>query len=76
MIEDPESRRDERGEDEGLRLLEREGLIKRLGPERKKVKDAIALAHRDLSTARTILTTDHDWAYTIAYNAVLQAAGH
>ena len=53
--------------------LEREGLIKRLPPDKKKVRDAIALAHRDLRTSRTILSTDHDWAYTIAYNAVLQA---
>jgi len=53
--------------------LEREGLIKRLPPDKKKVRDAIALAHRDLRTSRTILSTDHDWAYAIAYNAVLQA---
>jgi uncharacterized protein (UPF0332 family) len=53
--------------------IEREGLIKKLPYDRKKVDDAIALAHRDLRTSRTILTTDQDWAYTIAYNAVLQA---
>jgi len=53
--------------------IEREGLIKRLPYDRKKVNDAIALAHRDLMTSRTILNTDRDWAYTIAYNAILQA---
>jgi uncharacterized protein (UPF0332 family) len=53
--------------------IERDGLIKRLPYDRKKVEDAIALAHRDLRTARTILNTDRDWAYTIAYNAILQA---
>jgi uncharacterized protein (UPF0332 family) len=53
--------------------IERDGLIKRLPFDRKKVEDAIALAHRDLRTARTILNTDRDWAYTIAYNAILQA---
>jgi len=53
--------------------LERDGLIKRLPVDQKKVRDAIALAHRDLKTARAIQKTDHDWAYTIAYNAVLQA---
>lgn len=53
--------------------LERDGLIKRLPYDGKKVKDAIALAHRDLMTARTILNVDRDWAYTIAYNAILQA---
>jgi uncharacterized protein (UPF0332 family) len=53
--------------------LEREGLIRKLPVDKKKVQDAIALAHRDLRTSRTILPTDYDWAYTIAYNAVLQA---
>jgi uncharacterized protein (UPF0332 family) len=53
--------------------IEREGLVKKLPYDRKKVTDAIALAHRDLRTARTILNTDRDWAYTIAYNAILQA---
>jgi uncharacterized protein (UPF0332 family) len=53
--------------------LEREGLIRRLPVDGRKVQDAIALAHRDLKTSRTILQTDHDWAYNIAYNAVLQA---
>jgi uncharacterized protein (UPF0332 family) len=53
--------------------LEREGLIKRLPVNRKKVADAMALAHRDAKTSRAILASDQDWAYTIAYNAVLQA---
>jgi uncharacterized protein (UPF0332 family) len=53
--------------------LEREGLIKRLPVDAKKVSDARGHARRDLETARAILKTDHDWAYTIAYNAVLQA---
>jgi uncharacterized protein (UPF0332 family) len=53
--------------------LEREGLIRKLPYDRKKVKDAVALARRDLVTCRAILPTDTDWAYTIAYNAVLQA---
>ena len=53
--------------------LVREGLIKKLPVDRKKVTDAIALAHRDVTTSRILLATDHDWAYTIAYNAILQA---
>lgn len=53
--------------------LEREGLIKKLPVDQKKVTDAIALAHRDVTTSRLLLTSDQDWAYTIAYNAVLQA---
>ncbi|MHB8164000.1 MAG: HEPN domain-containing protein [Methanoregula sp.] len=53
--------------------LERLGLIRKLPVDRKKVDDALAHARRDLATAGTILANDQDWAYTIAYNAVLQA---
>lgn len=53
--------------------LEREGLIRKLPYDRKKVDDAMIHAHRDLATARTIFPADRDWAYTIAYNAVLQS---
>jgi uncharacterized protein (UPF0332 family) len=53
--------------------LEREGLVKRLPVDRKKVADSMELAHRDAKTCRAILISDRDWAYTIAYNAVLQA---
>lgn len=53
--------------------LERLGLIKRLPRDPKKVADAMALAHRDIGTARTLLSTDCGWAYNIAYNATLQA---
>ncbi|MDO9036011.1 MAG: hypothetical protein Q7U51_12500 [Methanoregula sp.] len=49
------------------------GLIRKLPIDRKKVDDALAHAHRDLITAGTIIANDQDWAYTIAYNAVLQA---
>jgi uncharacterized protein (UPF0332 family) len=53
--------------------LERDGLIKKLPVDRKKIRDAMALAHRDVKTSRAILANNHDWAYTIAYNAILQA---
>ncbi len=33
----------------------------------------MALARRDIETARRLLPTDCDWAYNIAYNAALQA---
>ena len=55
--------------------LLRQGLIKRLPVDAKKVNDALAHARRDLATAGTLVASDQDWAYTIAYNAVLQAAG-
>ena len=53
--------------------LERQGLIKKLPADRKKVDDAVLHAYRDIKPARAVLSTDYDWAYTIAYNAGLQA---
>jgi uncharacterized protein (UPF0332 family) len=53
--------------------LKREGLIKTLPIDQRKVEDARALALRDVATARTLLDSNQDWAYNIAYNAVLQA---
>ena len=53
--------------------LEQQGLIKKLPVDQKKVQDTCDLAHRDIKTAHYMLDSDYDWAYTIAYNAVLQA---
>jgi uncharacterized protein (UPF0332 family) len=53
--------------------LKREGLIKTLPIDQRKVEDARALALRDVATARTLLDSNQDWVYNIAYNAVLQA---
>lgn len=53
--------------------LEREGLIRKIPVDRKRVAELLALARRDVATSRTLLTSSHDRAYTIAYNAVLQA---
>jgi hypothetical protein len=54
--------------------LEREGLIRRLPPEPRRVDEALALADRDLAVAGRMLELDPDWAYAIAYNAMLQAS--
>lgn len=53
--------------------LKRQGLIKTLPIDQKKIQDARALALRDMTTARSLLESNQDWAYNIAYNAVLQA---
>jgi len=48
----------------------------RLKPGRfsqKQVADRLGLARRDLATARRLMPDDHDWALSIAYNAMLQA---
>jgi uncharacterized protein (UPF0332 family) len=53
--------------------LQRQGFIKTVPVDRKKIQDARDLALRDIATSQTILANNQDWAYTIAYNAVLQA---
>jgi len=53
--------------------LEREGYIKRLSVDKKKVEDALNLAKRDIKIAKSVLRDDDDWAFSIAYNAMLQA---
>ena len=53
--------------------LKRQGLIKILPVDQKKIENARTLALRDVTTARTLLDSNKDWAYNIAYNAVLQA---
>jgi uncharacterized protein (UPF0332 family) len=52
--------------------LEREELIKKLPVNKKKVEDTMQLAGRDIKTARAMLPQDQDWAFSIAYNAMLQ----
>ncbi len=39
-----------------------------------KVRDSYALAQRDITTSKRLLDEDPDWAFSIAYNAILQAA--
>jgi hypothetical protein len=40
--------------------LERQGFVKKLPVDQKKINDALALAERDLATARSLLLTDKD----------------
>jgi hypothetical protein len=53
--------------------LKRQGLIKSLPVDQKKIEAARALALRDVATTRTLLDSNQDWAYNITYNTVLQA---
>jgi uncharacterized protein (UPF0332 family) len=53
--------------------LERKGYIKRLPVDRKKVLASLQLAERDITVAQGMLGENHDWAFSIAYNAILQA---
>ena len=48
--------------------------IKAYRAKPEEVKRLLRVAARDLATAERNLPDDRDWAYSIAYNAVLQAA--
>ena len=39
----------------------------------KKIEDSLNLAKRDVNVARSVLNENCDWAFSIAYNAMLQA---
>jgi len=51
--------------------LESDGLIVRFEATNQELENCILLAERDLSVADS--TADADWAFNIAYNAMLQA---
>ena len=57
----------------GLNELERKGYVKRLPIDMKKIEDSLNLAKRDVNVARSVLEENSDWAFSIAYNAMLQA---
>lgn len=49
------------------------GLIKPFKTSRSQIRSRIELAKRDIRTARVTMAHDRDWAFGIAYNAILQA---
>ena len=49
------------------------GLIKRFKESPSQVKNRIELAKRDIKSARAMMANDRDWAFAMAYNAILQA---
>ena len=55
-------------------VLLSEGRIKRHAPDRKGIKNLLSVAQRDSAIAAQTLAIDPDWAFTIAYNSVLQAS--
>lgn len=54
--------------------LEREGLIRKAPIDLDKVNDSIELAKRDIETSESLIGSSPDWAYSIAYNAMLQSS--
>jgi len=56
-----------------LSELIKEGRIREFDAEPEEVVQTLGLAERDLKTANSILENDQDWAFNIAYNAILQS---
>jgi uncharacterized protein (UPF0332 family) len=54
--------------------LLRSGCIRREAVSAAEVRQALKLAERDLRVARKLMGEEFDWGFTVAYNAVLQAA--
>jgi len=54
--------------------LIKEKRIKEGKYSKKQIDDCLNLARRDIRTARKLLSDNTDWAFNIAYNAMLQAA--
>lgn len=54
-------------------LLKR-GKIKPIKSSRKETSEILSLAERDIKMAEFVITQNWDWAFSIAYNASLQAS--
>jgi uncharacterized protein (UPF0332 family) len=53
--------------------LQNSGLIHPYRSSKKQVQKRLQLAERDIKTSQKIVAEDWDWAFSIAYNAILQA---
>ena len=51
-----------------------EGKVKKVEPDSKQAQECLHVAQRDLKLARKLLADEYDWAFSIAYNAMLQSA--
>jgi uncharacterized protein (UPF0332 family) len=56
-----------------LPRLESQGLIEKIKYNDKQVQANLLRARRDLLTSRATLKIDEEWAYAIAYHAMLRA---
>ena len=53
--------------------LRRQGRIRPHQPSRREIQNLLNVAARDLRASHANLDIAPDWAYTMAYNAILQA---
>jgi len=58
----------------GIDELLRKRKIHRHRPSQEEIERTLQLADRDLRMARLTMAEDWDWAFSIAYNAVLQSS--
>jgi predicted transcriptional regulator of viral defense system len=56
-----------------LKRLESQGLIERISAGSKQVVPNLRRAEKDLLTAKATIDVDEEWAYTIAYHAMLRS---
>lgn len=54
--------------------LRERGLLEEIRPDFRQVSMLLTRATKDLATAKANLTIDKEWAYVIAYQAMLRAA--
>ena len=54
--------------------LRERGLVEEIRPDFRQVSILLTRALKDRSTARANVSIDKEWAYTIAYQAILRAA--
>lgn len=54
--------------------LIKQGRIKPYPAKDREIQQLLSVASRDLAAASRNLAEDSDWAYSMAYNAILQAA--
>jgi len=54
--------------------LEEKGLLVKANANFKQIRNFLARSKKDLGTARKNMNIDDEWAYAIAYNAMLRAA--
>lgn len=54
--------------------LRERGLVEEIRPDFRQVSVLLARATKDMATARANVTIDKEWAYIIAYQAMVRAA--
>lgn len=59
-----------------LKRFEAQGLIEKANFTGGQIKSNLNRAERDLHTAKANLKIDEEWAYTIAYHAMLRPGEH